>query len=427
MPELHDIPSRDEVLQQLQHMLLSAIFKNAPNRAMLLVFVVERTLAKQRMTEDSIGKKLFPGYTKDASDDVRVTATHLRKSLTRYFASEGATDLVVIELPQGPSYRTRFTYNPKKNIIRRYELGRSLLNSLRYSDLVIGYSVFINLINVRFAPGHSSLADSQLRLTLISHFTSRRNALRVDLSEVEGYCHAHYMLGAVESWQRNWNAARKSFAKAFELDPVKASNCVYYPVFLLAVGEVDRALAMVRATALMSPGDILAQFAAALFLHVTRNFGEVKKYIDGPLFGATLQNNWLALSISVMNMLALGDLTEVDRLLSRPEQQDMWHSYSMRDNSLGLIALVRAEQGNRAEAQAILASLLEDPDNRPEQVAMAHIAVGQIEEAIALLRASLDNGNPMWMWLNLWPVFDPLKGHPAFKDLLVHMGLPGPD
>jgi hypothetical protein len=103
MPELHEIPSRDEVLQQLQHMLLSAIFKNAPNRAMLLVFVVERTLAKQRMTEDTIGKKLFPGYTKDASDDVRVTATHLRKSLARYYASEGATDLVAIELPQGPS------------------------------------------------------------------------------------------------------------------------------------------------------------------------------------------------------------------------------------------------------------------------------------------------------------------------------------
>jgi len=143
---------------------------------------------------------------------------------------------------------------------------------------------------VRFAPGHSSLADSQLRLTLISHFTSRRNALRVDLSEVEGYCrsaleidpaywHAHYMLGAVESWQRNWNAARKSFAKAFELDPVKASNCVYYPVFLLAVGEVDRALAMVRATALMSPGDILAQFAAALFLHVTRNLGRLRNIL----------------------------------------------------------------------------------------------------------------------------------------------------
>jgi tetratricopeptide (TPR) repeat protein len=346
--------------------------------------------------------------------------------------------LVTYLCGHGTSYRTRFTYNPKKHIIRHYHHGLSLLNSVRYSDIALGSCVLTSFINGRFAPGYSSLADSLLRLSLISHFTSQYNSLYMNISEVKGYCdsaleidpaywHAHYMLGAVESWRRDWNAAKKSFAKAFELDPVKAANCVYYPAFLLAVGEVERALAMVRTTARMCPGDVLAQFAAALFLHVTHNFGEAQEYINGPLFAPIHQDNWLALSISVMNMLALGDLTKVDRLLSRPEQQDMWHSYSMRDNSLGLIALVRAEQGNRAEAQAILVSLLEDPDNRPEQIAMAHMAVGQIEEAIAVLRANLDDGNPMWMWLNLWPVFDPLKGHPAFKDLLAHMGLPCPD
>jgi hypothetical protein len=62
--------------------------------------------------EEEIGTRLFgrePDYDKSIDPIVRVQASHLRKRLTQYFESEGASEPIVLEVPKG-SYLPVFRY-----------------------------------------------------------------------------------------------------------------------------------------------------------------------------------------------------------------------------------------------------------------------------------------------------------------------------
>src|SRR5271155_3948015 len=95
-------PNNEEIKTQLSRVLASRRFKKATSCAPLLQYVVEMALADEPIKEEMIGRALFPGWVKDLFDDVRVTATHLRDYLAKYYANEGRDDFVLIDLPPGP-------------------------------------------------------------------------------------------------------------------------------------------------------------------------------------------------------------------------------------------------------------------------------------------------------------------------------------
>ena len=54
--------------------------------------------------EQEIGQKVFgrsPEYDTNADNVVRVTASQVRKKLEQYFASDGASEPVILEIPKG--------------------------------------------------------------------------------------------------------------------------------------------------------------------------------------------------------------------------------------------------------------------------------------------------------------------------------------
>lgn len=98
------VPSDAEIMLQLSRMLEHKLFLGAPSRLKVLKFVVEQALDDKEISEDIIGYSLFANYVADESDDVRVTARNLRRSLDEYYRGDGAYDLVRIGLPPGPRY-----------------------------------------------------------------------------------------------------------------------------------------------------------------------------------------------------------------------------------------------------------------------------------------------------------------------------------
>jgi len=107
---------RDVVLTHLQRVLSSTPFRQAERSAELLRYLVERSLngAGDRVKEYIIGIEVL-GRAKDfdprTDPIVRAEASRLRGRLERYYAGEGQSDAVVIELPKG-TYVARFLARP---------------------------------------------------------------------------------------------------------------------------------------------------------------------------------------------------------------------------------------------------------------------------------------------------------------------------
>jgi hypothetical protein len=64
------------------------------------------------------------------------------------------------------------------------------------------------------------------------------------------------------------------------------------------------------------------------------------------------------------------------------------------------------------------------PDVAPVQLALAYMAVNELEKAIKCLGHACDQHDPRMAWLHLWPILDPLRDRGEFKALVNRMGLP---
>lgn len=110
------IVDRDRILQQLERVLSSTVFRRAERSSALLRFVVLRTLDGQadRLKEYTLGAEaLGRGESFDPRSDpvVRAEASRLRTRLEQYYETTGSRDPVLVTLPKG-TYVPQFAQRP---------------------------------------------------------------------------------------------------------------------------------------------------------------------------------------------------------------------------------------------------------------------------------------------------------------------------
>jgi Tol biopolymer transport system component len=120
------------VAEQLERVLQSEVFRTASRSSKLLRFLVEETVngRADRLKDYTLGAEaLGRGDSFDPRTDpiARVEASRLRSRLELYYATEGASDPVVITLPKG-GYVPRFDYRssaeqPSASPRARYRRG----------------------------------------------------------------------------------------------------------------------------------------------------------------------------------------------------------------------------------------------------------------------------------------------------------------
>src|SRR5215203_5688728 len=112
-----DAPPISSVRSELALVLSSRGFANAPSLTALLEHIVEQTVDghTDQLKEYTLGVEVFRrGASFDPRTEtiVRVQARRLRDKLEQYYAAEGRSDPVVIELPKGhyvPTFHHRHT------------------------------------------------------------------------------------------------------------------------------------------------------------------------------------------------------------------------------------------------------------------------------------------------------------------------------
>src|SRR5215475_14444758 len=95
-----------DVRKQLDRVLSSAAFVRNERLSRFLSFVVQHALDGKTdgVKESLLGIEVFgrmPGYDTRSDSVVRTEAAKLRVRLTEYYAGDGASDPVIIELPKG--------------------------------------------------------------------------------------------------------------------------------------------------------------------------------------------------------------------------------------------------------------------------------------------------------------------------------------
>lgn len=90
----------------LERLVASSTIARAPRLRLMLKFLVSSLIAGQAdsISEQSIGQEVFgrpPGYNSSDDNIVRVSIRHLRGRLDEYYATEGAGDPWIFEIPKG--------------------------------------------------------------------------------------------------------------------------------------------------------------------------------------------------------------------------------------------------------------------------------------------------------------------------------------
>ena len=96
----------DERRALLQRVLWSRQIERSARIRHFLAYVCEKKFAEPSVEvhEQEIGVKVFgrkPDYDTMADNVVRVTASHARRKLEQYFAADGASEPVILEIPKG--------------------------------------------------------------------------------------------------------------------------------------------------------------------------------------------------------------------------------------------------------------------------------------------------------------------------------------
>jgi hypothetical protein len=114
-------PSPEQVKDQLDRIVRSRAFRNAPSLQRLLQYVTSKSTTGQpgQLKEYTIGADVFgrgTDYDPKVNPVVRVEMHRVRQKLREYYKAEGADDPIFLEIPRGhylPTFDIRIPFAPK--------------------------------------------------------------------------------------------------------------------------------------------------------------------------------------------------------------------------------------------------------------------------------------------------------------------------
>lgn len=451
--EEEDIPKAPEIRKQVARMLRSQIFRESPSQAKVLKFVVTSALKRKEISRRHIDAVLFPRGHHDPGTSVgRSTASNLRHTLIDYYAQDGANDLVRIDLPRGPGYKPRFSFQATSGSQLAYSRGVALLSQMLPEPAAHHFIKAIELEPAYVAP-YLALAEASLMVPLQTEISPlewfprwqglaggiKACARLPEVRELVSVCldlsprnwHVHAVCGAMHSYEHQWDKAAEAFETAMAMSPDETQYYPWYLAFLAARGKLMRALEIMSAKVRQEQNNPAVLVQYGFLLYAGRQFSKAHSAFvsAGEIIGRVFYPKELGLAC-----LSLQDRQSLSPFLARGRMRSVNKQYSFPRCFPGLFVLVLAHHGDQvAEARKMLREMEPWPElsgsrrGSPMQFALAYMALGQTTKAIKELFDASDECDPLTMWLHILPIFDPLRKHKQFGALIKRIGLVSED
>jgi TolB-like protein/Tfp pilus assembly protein PilF len=383
---------------------------------------------------------ILEGSVQKAGDQVRVnvqlinalTDAHLwadtyDRKLTDIFAVESEIAKAIAETLQARlsgSEKSSIAKTPTVNP-EAYELylkGRFFWNKRTGTDLRKAIDYFNQAIakDPNYALAYVGLADSYLLLSSYAAVSPAeslppaRSALKKALELDDSLAEAHASFGLLATLELDLHRALDELKRAVELKPNYATAHHWLSLAHLTLAQFDSAISEAKRAIELDPLSLVINADTSWIYFSARRYDEaeaqVRKTLEiGPQF--FLAHYYLGEVLQFKGHLseAIAEFQKAFELNNDPY-------------SLAMLGQAYARNGQRDEAQKILARLNEEAKSHyvaPYALALVQIALGDKDRAIEELEHAYAEGATNYLFvIKVDPLLDDLRGNPRFDALV---------
>jgi len=273
-------------------------------------------------------------------------------------------------------------------------------------------------LDTNYAPAYTGLAEAYLVLYSWDQLTLEQikpvvesaldRAMEIDPLQGEAYtARALFLrnLGRFHESERDWK-------RAIELVPGHANTRHWYGGMLWEVGRFDESRIEMRRALALDPLSRIISANVGLGEYFARDYGaaiaQYRRALDRyPDFSYT----WILLSLAYSLNGQHEEALEAGRTALEISPGDL--------NYTPVLAFVVARAGDEAEARRLMESVT---GSDPTRLALAHVALGETDEALRLVELAVDEGSPFRAELGD-PAYDPIRAEPRFQEAMRRVGL----
>ena len=241
-------------------------------------------------------------------------------------------------------------------------------------------------------------------------------ALEIDATTVEAYT---ALAIAATYHDYDWVRADEGFRRALEPNPNSAVTRDWYGVvFLNSMGRHEEAIAHNKRAKELDPlTPYIRSDLGWAYNHARRYDEAIAECKQIPEIDPKFAYTYWCLGFAYWQK---GMLEEAVTAYERGVELSPEHLQVKAD-----LAIVYAAVGQKAQAQKILEEFEEKARREyvpPYALAMAHMAVGNLDGTFAWLDKMYEERSPWLIWMNVQPRHDRLRGDPRFQQLLKKIG-----
>jgi len=232
---------------------------------------------------------------------------------------------------------------------------------------------------------------------------------------------AHVALAGVHYYMElNPKAAKRELEKALELNPASVQALLHSSWLLGESGQFEKAFEHNRRAVSLDPLSIVVNHAIGQLFYLGRDYeNAVVEYRKA------LEMDRTDPSLHFYLAWPLEQLGRYDEAIAHHER-----AVELSGGSplyLAGLAYAFGRAGLRAEATEIRERLLQDPAAAPYDIALAHLGLGDLVQAVDWLEKAYEARDSHVIYINRGPRFDPLRNDPRFIRLLQRIDFPAGD
>jgi TolB-like protein/Tfp pilus assembly protein PilF len=293
-----------------------------------------------------------------------------------------------------------------------------LLQAISYFEQALALDPEYSCAHSALGRAHVATANSYVTEPRPAFETARAaatRALRLDRTDSD----AHLTLAEVlRSSDWNWTEAEDAYRLAISFNPSNEGAYRLYGLFLAARKRpVEAAAALERAYEL-DPLCLVVNTSTALVRFLEGDCAETIRRCRHTLdmdakFGHARRLHAAALFQIGQTDEAIAELEEV--ALERPEAV-----------TLAWLAYMVGIRGDKVRATALLQELRQVAESHyvsAYHLALAHVGIGHMDDALSLLKTAADERDPSFVNLAVEPRFEPLRADPRYRKLVDQLGL----
>lgn len=279
----------------------------------------------------------------------------------------------------------------------------------------------------RAARSYAGLADAYTLLGIYAVMPQNEANVHAERAakralEIDGTLgEAHASIALIQMKRLEWSAAGASFARALELRPAYVSAHHWYSAYLACSAKLPEALAEIDRAIALDPLSISVSAQRAALLYLARRPDEAIAHLQKlrqsqPGFATAHAVLADAYTQKRDYNRALAEIRRAEELGDRSPELQVRTGY------------IQAMSGRRAAASKIAADLGNRQQRTGEPtaggVAVIYGALGDRDRAFEWLQKALTAREPSIAYLQVDPVWDPLRSDPRFERILVSLGVP---